>query len=316
MTSPGIGASSIMGVALETAAASGTYVAPQKFFPYLSETLQYMQDTNYRRPIRNTSGLVGALPGNSHVEGDVVLEATSDVVPYFLYGSRCTIVKTGTAPYTYVATPSSAAIPPGRTLSITVVRNGVVFGYVGCIVGQMQFEVQDGVLQFTASIVGAGEAVQSAPTATWPTSIPYGAGKYSLQIPTATQIFDTDTFNFTSNDNATPQYRMISSGTAATFVAFGESDGSITLARDFVSRTEYDAFKALTAKSITLLVSNGASDQITILAPVSITDTYEVDISAQGDVVRASITYQLAIDSTGKHYQITVITATENITPA
>jgi hypothetical protein len=310
MSSPGIGASGIVGVAIE--AVVGTYLAPTKFIPIMSESLTRPQATTYRRPIRNTSGLVGALPGNSHVEGDVQFEVTSDTIIYFLRAMRCTMAKTGTGPYTYVFTPSSAAVA-GKTLSITVVRNGIVFGYVGCVVGQLTLEVTDGELMATASVVGLDEAEQTLPTPTWPTTVPYGAGTYSLQIPTASQIFDTDTFSFQVNDNADAQYR-IDTTTAANYILFGESEGTLTVARDFLDRTEYDAFKALTSKSITLLASNGASDRVTILAPVAIVDTYEVGLSAQGDEVRASIAYQLAIDGTGKHYSITVLCLTESIT--
>lgn len=315
MTSPGIGASGVMGVALEDTA--GTYVAPTKFIPYLSETLQYQQATQWRRPIRNTPGLVGAISGNAQVTGDIVIESLADVLPYFLLASRCTCVKTdtaGVAPFTYAFTPSANAIP-AKTLSITVVRNGVVFGYVGCVVTDIKLDVSDGILQLTASIIATNEASEAAVTGmTWPTSTPFGSGSYNLQIPTATQVFDTDTFSFESNDNGAVQFRLKDS-LGAQFVSFGESDATINVARDFTSRTEYDAFKTLTKKSITLEASHGAvdDDSITIVAPVSIVDTYEVAISSQGDLVRASIAYQCAIDATGKHYSITVVTS-EDIT--
>lgn len=309
MTSPGIGASGIIGVAFETVV--GTYVAPVKFVPVLSESLQYQQDTIWRRPIRATSGLVGAVGGDSHTEGDIEAEVTTDTVIYFLRGMRTSLNKTGTGPFVYTFIPTSAAVA-GKTLSITVVRNGVTYGYTGCTVSQLSLEVQNQELIATMSIVGLNETTQSLPTATWPTSVPFGANAYSLQIPTASQIFDTDTLQFQVNDNGEAQYR-ISTTSAPQFVSFGESEGTLTIARDFLNRTEYDAFKALTAKSITFTASNGANDSISILCPVSIVDTYEVDLSGQGDLVRASITYQLAIDGTGKHYQITVNTLTENI---
>lgn len=315
MTSPGIGASGVLGIALE--AVSGTYVAPTKFVPFLSESLQYQQATGWRRPIRNTPGLVGAISGNAQVTGDVVIESLADVLPYFLMASRCTVEKTGAAaPFTYDFTPSPNAIPT-KTLSITLVRNGVVFGYTGCTVTDIKMDVSDGILQFTASIIATNEESQAAVTGiTWPTSEPFGSGSYNLQIPTASQVFDTDTFSFESNDNGTVQFRLKDT-LGAQFVSFGESDASISVARDFVDRTEYDAFKTLTEKSITLEATHGAvdTDVISITAPVAIVDTYEVAIGSQGDLVRASITYQCAIDSTGKHYAIS-ITTDEDVTVA
>jgi hypothetical protein len=301
-----------MGVALETT--SGTYLAPVKFVPIMSETLSRPQDSVWRRPIRNASGVVGALPGNFHTEGDVQFEVTSDTLIYFLRAARTTMTKTGTGPYTYVFTPSSAAIP-GKTMSLTIIRNGIVFGYTGCVVSSLTLEVQDGELVCTASMLGVDEATQSTPgTITWPTIPPYGAGTYSLQIPTATQVFDTDTFSLEINDNGEPQYR-IDNNAASNFIAYGESDASLTIARDFLTRAEYDAFKTLTAKTITLSATNNViNDSVTILAPVAIVDTYEVNLSAVGDLVRASITYQLVLDGTGKHYSITVLSLAETIT--
>jgi hypothetical protein len=310
VTTPGIGASGIMGVALEVT--SGTYLAPTKFVPFTAESLQWQQDTNWRRPIRNTPGLVGASPGNGHVEGDISIEALSDVLPYFLMATRATVAKTGAAPYTYTATPSAIAVPQ-KTLSITIVRNGVTFGYTGVTIGDWHLTIDNSTLMFTCSALGTAEASQSTPTGiVWPTSVPFGAGNYTYQIPTATQVFDADTFDFESNDNPTVQFRL-KNALGAQFVSFGESEATIKTDRDFTSRAEYDAWKTLTAKSITFVASKGASESITITAPVAVVDTYEVAIGGQGDLVRASITYQCAIDGTGKHYQVIVVTPTENV---
>lgn len=313
MTSPGIGAASVMGIAFE--ATPGTYVAPTKFFPFLSETLKYIQGNDYRRPIRATAAIIGAIAGDSHVEGDITMEVLSDVLPYFLYASRATVVKSGTGPYVYVATPNANAIASsGRTLSVTLVRNGVVFAYTGCVVSQHQHSVQGGILQVQYSIVGIDEAVQSAPTATWPVSSPFGAGQYSLQIPTASQVFDSDSFEFTVNDNATPQYRLRSAGRQPGFINWGESEATLKVDRDFTSRTDYDAFKALTSQTVTMLASKGASESVAYLMPVGFKDTFETVIGGEGDLVRSTINYQAAIDGTGKHYLITVTTPTESIT--
>lgn len=294
---------------INTASNPGVYVAPTKFIPYLSESLKFTQQTNWRRPIRNTPGLVGASPGFSNAEGDLSIEALTDCIIYFLSASRCTYTKVVAAQNTYVFTPSAVAVP-ARTLSITIIRNGVVYGYVGCTVGSFKFEVNNAVLQFSPTIVSTNETVQSAPTATWPTTVPFGAGQYNLQIPTSTQIFDSDGFTFESNDNGAAQFRLISANTGAQFVSFGESEASISITRDFFNRAEYDAFKVLTAKSITLTATHSAPvESIALVSPTSIVDTYEVNIGGQGDLVRASVTYQCAIDGTGKHYQITVVTA-------
>lgn len=310
---PAIGASSILGIALE--ATPGTFVPPTKFVPYESESMKYQQDTQWRRPIRNTPGLLGAVAGNVHTEGEIQLEALHDIVPYFLMASRCTFTKTGTsAPYTYVFTPSPTAVPL-KTMSIAIKRNNEVFGYSGCVVSSFTISIDNGTLKFQANMVGQDEATTAALTAVWPTSVPYGAGAYSFQIPTATQVFDTDSYELQVEDNADPQYRLKNNGRGAQFVKFGENAVTLKVERDFEARTDYDAYKALTAQAITLLAQNPSdtSNSIQIDLPVAIKDTYEVNVGGVADLVRASIQYQGAIDATGKAYTITVKTS-ENIT--
>lgn len=298
---------------VNTASNPNVYAAPVKFVPYLNEALAYSQDTTWRRPIRNTPGLVGAVAGDSSGAGDITIEATSDIVPYFLYAARTTVVKTGTGPYTYTATPSPVAIPQ-RTMSITILRNNATFGYTGCTVGGFKFAINKGQLEFTATILARDEASAAAMTGiVWPTTLPYGAGTYNIQIPTASQVFDTDNFEFASDDNATPQFRLKNTGRGAQFVSFGESAATMKVDRDFDGRVDYDAYKALTAQSITLVASQGAGDSITLLMPASIKDSYVVNIGGQGDLVRASVTYQAAVGGAGNHYLVTVITPTENI---
>jgi tail tube protein len=296
---------------VNTAANPNTYVAPTKFFPIRNESLMYQQATVFRRPIRKSADIIGAVAGNVHVEGDIEMEALEDVVAHFLYATRSSIVKTGTSNYTYVATPTPNAVPV-RTLSITVERNGIVFGYVGCVVGSFKFGIDEGLLTFTVSIVGSDEATQSLPVPTFSTTVPFGAGQYNVQIPTASQVFDVDTFEWTCEDNAEPQFRLKDTGRGAQFIKFGERNLGITCERDFLDKTDYDAFKALTSQTLTIAASKGANNSITLLTPVSFKDTYELGLSGQGDLIRASIAYQVAIDGSGNSYTITVKTQ-ENV---
>jgi hypothetical protein len=266
----------------------------------------------WRRPIRKSADIIGAVAGDAHIEGDIEMEALEDVVIYFLYASRTSIAKSGSTNYQYIVTPTPAALPQ-RTLSITVERNtGVVFGYVGCVVSQYKFTISDGLLMFSASIVGRDEASQSTPVPTFTTTVPFGAGQYSVEIPTATQVFDADTFEWTCNDNAEPQYRLKNTGRGAQFIKYGERNMGLTCERDFDTRADYDAFKALTSQTITITASKGANNSISLLNAVGIKDTYEVGLSGQGDLVRANIAYQFPIDGSGNSYQITLKTQ-ENV---
>lgn len=300
-----IGASGYVGIAKETT--SGTYQAPTKFFPIRSESLAWTQDTNYRRVIRGTVDPIGAIAGNGNTEGDLELELLSDVLPYMLQAARGTITKTGAAaPFTYDFAPSHAATPDD-TLSITVVRGGVAFGYVGQVVASMSFGVDNDMATVTFSMLGTAEesvAVPGAPVYAGDT--PYGAGKWNIQIPTTTQVFDADGFSFEVDDSGEPQNRLKSS-LGAQFVAYGERSTTLSLDRDFENRTEYDAFKNLTSKSITVKVENSASDSVEVVMPVSVIDSYDLGLSGVGDLVRASLSY-MGMHDAGGAYGITVVT--------
>ena len=291
-----------------TAATPGVYAVPTKFFPFMSESLASVQETIFRRPIRQNADVIGAVPGNFHVEGDIDIEALEDVIVYFIYSSRTTFLKTGTSPnFTYTITPTSAGIP-NKTLSLTMVRNGIVFGFTGMVTSSFVFSIEEGLLKLSISLLGRDEAVASLPTATWPTTTPFGAGQYSVEIPTATPVTDTDSFEFSVEDNAEAQFRLKTPGRGAQFIKYGERTSTLSLERDFDSRADFDAFKAITAQSITLTATKGANNSISMLAPVAIKDTYEIANSGQGDLVRASISYQNVIDGTGKSWQIVVKT--------
>src|SRR3954451_20985768 len=107
---PGIGAGGFVGVAHETV--SGTYTAPAEFIPVMSESVGYVQDTIWRRPIRQSADVIGAVAGNARVEGDISMEAFENYVAYFMHIARAGVTKTGTASpgFTYVFKGNSNAI--------------------------------------------------------------------------------------------------------------------------------------------------------------------------------------------------------------
>lgn len=303
-----------------TALASGVYTAPTKYFPITSESLKYVQTTQWRRPIRQSVDNIGGVPGDVHVEGDIVIEGLTDAMVYFHRAARTTVNKTGpvSGKYTYVFTPTAAATP-GRTISITVVRNGVVFGYVGCVMGTAKFAITNGMLTATYTMMGQDETVQAMPTPSWTTNQlqPFGAGEYDVEIPTGSQIFDTDTFDFTSTDNATPNYRMRNTGRGAQFISFKERTVTMSLTRDFQDRTDYDAFKALTAQGIRVKAQKAVTAEIFQLDLIAaVKDTYEPsNLSNQGDLLLSKIAYQGTLDpASGNAFTVTIVTA-ENMTP-
>lgn len=295
---------------LNTALSPGVYVAPTTFIPLRSpESLHMVEDTVYRRTIRNTADFTGATLGNEHPEGNINIEAAEDDVVYFLHASRCTVAKTGSAPnFTYTYTPVSNALPPNKTLSITIVRNGQVFGYTGCVVGGFKFGIDGGLSTFEATVVARNEAVQSLPTDTWTASAPFGMGQYSVEFPTGSPVLDTDTFEFSVDDTPSAEFRLKSTSRGADFIRFGERTSKLQVGRDFITRADYDNFRAQVSASVTLSMSKGLNNSISVLMPVAIPTEYPVNLSGQGDLIRATIPYNLMANASGWAYQVTVKT--------
>jgi Phage tail tube protein len=299
----GLGAAGVVGIAREVT--QGTYVAPAKFFPVRSESLQWQQGTNWRSVIRGTVDPIGAVAGDGHVEGDIDMELLHDVAPWFLGVARADNTKTGTTDLVYEFVGSHGATP-ADTLSITVVRNGVVFAYTGCCVGSQSYTTDNAQAVATYGLVGRAEATQSAPTETYTDDGPFGAGTYTIEVPTAAQVFDIDQFNLQINDNATPQMRLQDS-LGARFISYGERETTLSVDRDFENKTEYGQFKALTSKSVTIHIESSATRYVEFIVPAAIIDTYDVAIGNVGELVRASVAYRGVHDATlESSYQINV----------
>jgi hypothetical protein len=317
MAGLGTHAQGYVGVAFETT--YGVYAAPTRFFPIKSESLSETFENQRRRVIRGTADTLGTIPGWSRVEGDLEMELIEDVLPYFLFVSRNNVVKTGAGGnYVYTTTPthwgSSASLPAGKKgLSITIVKNGEVFGFVGCIVGGMSITTDAGIPSVTFTLVGAGEATQSLPTPSFVLSdTPLGAGLYSFEIPTASQVFDVENFTFNANDNPEPQNRLMNTRFAR-WMKFGERDVTLELNRDFVDRSEWDIYKALTSRSVTIAMTRNANRGVTITLPSATPDTADIDgLSDQGAATMQSLTYAANYDPvTGKSYEIVCKSGTD-----
>lgn len=308
----GIGASGVIGVAFEPTL--GTYTAPTKFFPIKSETLMFNQGVTPRRVIRGVAGPLGFVKGNGIVEGEISMEVLPDVLPWFLFASRCTVVQTGVGPWVYTAKGNNSGSPTAaRSLSITIVRNGIVFGYTGCIIGASTYSIEDGILSVVHKVLGMEEAVQTAPTATYnAASVPFGMGTYSLEIDDVV-VADIGNVSISIEDNATPEYRL-AGGTGADVVHFGENTTKITMDRDFITRAQYDKYRALTAEKFELTNTLGG-EIVKFTIPVGVMTTYAISLSSVGDLVLAKTEFEGGYHAaTGSNWEIAVTSTTENIT--
>lgn len=308
----GIGGGGIVGLAPE--ATPNTYVAPTKFFPITSESLNYTEAHYLRRSIRQNVDVYGVIQGPVNTAGDMEFEATEDVIPYFLNASRLTVVKTGTTNFTYTCTPNANATA-SKTLSLTIVRNSAVFAFTGCTVGSWSLSTNDGILMMRVSIVGSDESTQTAPTPTFAQIAPFATGQYTFSIPQGTPITDVDAFEFTAEDNAEPQFRLKSTGRGAQYIKFGERNARLSFDRDFPDKTEFADFKATTATTVRILASKGANNSVQIDLPQAVRDVYNVQLGAQGDLIRAHEEMQAVFDNTAGYPFLVTVKNQENFTP-
>jgi hypothetical protein len=308
----GIGASGVIGIAFETTA--GTYTAPTKFFPIRSENLMFKQNVNPRRVIRGIAAPLGFTKGDGIVEGDISMEVLSDVLPYFLYSSRATIVKTGAGPWVYTAKGNNSGFATtGRTMSITVVRNGAIFGYTGCMVGNSKYSIEDGVLSVTHKIMGQEEATQANPSAVYTgATTPFGMGTYVLTVNAVTDQ-NIGGITIDIEDNISAEYRL-NTTTGADVIHWGENTTKFSMDRDFLDKTSYASYRATTPEAYVITCTNGG-EIVAYTIPVGTMTMYEVSLSSVGDLVAAKVEAEGAYDATlGAPWQIAVTSTTANIT--
>lgn len=329
----GIGASGYLAWCLETV--NGTYLPPNTggtvFIPILEETLAYTEDRYFSPQLRQQAIVSDVKQGYYHVEGNIKLEVDPAFLPYILHCSRHTIAKSGAGPYTYTYTPSTAGSTSTaasgnvqRTASISVIRNGVGFGYGGCTVSQYEFSIDGGILMLSLDIIGLSEATPGAlGTPTWSAPNLYGADSSSIYVAASSTTpswgsaaVDFDGYTFRANHNAEPQNRIVQARSAG-FVKFGETEVSLETSLDFVDKTEYNNFVATTAKAIGLRSLHptpgttlaASTDGVEIIAYRSVYEAYTVNLPGMGELVKADVTARPIAIASGDAYSIGVKSA-------
>jgi len=302
-----VGGQGVLGVAIE--AVQGTWLTPAKFIPILSESLEFVEDKVMRKPIIGVNDPFAAKQGFTHIEGDIVFELTADTLIYFLYAMNMSIVKSGSGTYTYTCTPSTYSTP-NKTLSITVVRNDVVFGYAGCIVSSLEVTMQDNIMVGTMTIMGMTETSQTEPTPTWPTTDVAGPGIVDIKFG-GTSRTDCDSFSISIDDGAEPFYPIRTGGIrSAKEIRFGEREVTLSFDLDFENNTDYTAFKAQTQPAVIVQATIAADNDIKFDFKKCTWMNYAPVLSAVGDIVRATgVELRPVYDSvTSKVAEITVKT--------
>jgi hypothetical protein len=329
----GLSGSGWLGFAFETT--KGTYVAPTIWIPILSESLQYTEERYFSPQIRQQVMVSDVKQGFYHVAGDIEWEVDPAFLPYLMYCTRHTIVKSGAGPYEYKYTPSTAGssstgagATTAKTASIVIARNGEFFSYSGCVLAGYTFAVDtsDGILKMTANILGEKEADQAGPfTPSWAAPNLLGAAAHQVYVaasatsPTfGAASTDFNGFTFSAEHGAEPQNRIINTRAAA-YVSYGETVANVETELDFIDRTEYDNFVATTTKAIKLESANGGATYsagtsgVKIQANRAVYETYDLGLSGLGDLIMAGVTMRSIGIAGGDAYEIHVKSAA-NIT--
>jgi hypothetical protein len=332
----GLGGGGALAVALE--ATMGTYVQPTTagtvWVPILNESLAYTEDKYYSAQIRQETMVSEVKRSYYHVEGDIELEVDPKFIPYFLYAGRHTIAKTGaTAPFTYRYVPSSsgsaftgAGASTPKTLSITVIRNGIGFGYAGCAVNSFEFRIEDGVLVATLGILGLTEEepTPSLGTPAWTAADLFGADAHSIYTAAAavaptfgtTPLVNFNGFSFGVDFNGEAQNR-IRPDRGASYISFGETEANYDTELDFEDRDDYNNFRDSNTRAISLeSIEGGATFALAprafrIDANRSVFDSYEVGLGGMDELIMASVTGKVLGLAGGSGYAIEVKSAAD-----
>jgi hypothetical protein len=333
----GLGAGGYLALTFE--ASPGTYLPPSTagtvFIPILSESLVYTEDKYVSQAIRQQTIANAAKQSYYHAEGNITYEVDTRFEPYFLYISRMTPTKSGAGPYTYTFTPAGTGSAPlagdtvtgatnRRTASLTVIRNGVGFGYAGCVVGNHAYSIEDGVMRHSMDVFGLSETTPGAlGSPTWVAPNLLGADAHNVFVDTAgtapafaSPSTNFNGFTFNINDNPAAQNR-ISQQRSAQYVSYGFTDLTIDTELDFLSKTEYDNFKAVTLRAIRLeSVSGGGSyaaatdNAIQLTAYNTFYETYGVSLGSAPDLIMATTTMRGLAIAGGNAYQVALKSAT------
>lgn len=306
----GFGGAGWLAITLETVV--GTYLPPSTvgtiWVPILSEDLRYREDKYFSPQIRQKAIVSDAQQSFYHVEGDVRLEVDPLNWPYWMHIARHNIAKVTGPPIEYTYTDGSqgsqstaASGNVMRTASITVVRNGIGFGYGGCSVGSVEMTVDNGVLMATLSIFGLSEATPvGLGTPTWVDPHLFGAAAHSVYVaasgttPTFTTA-DTNFNGFTFRANFNPEARNnLTPSRAATYIRFGETEVTYTTDLDFVDKTEYDNMKNNTHRAVKFESLRGgatyalATEAISLVLNNTVYNEYPVSLAGMSDLVIAT----------------------------
>lgn len=258
-----------MGLAAEST--YGTFVAPTRWFEFVSESLTLERERIESSGIRAGRRVLHRwAPGVQRVTGDVQLELAAQGFGIIWQHIMGTNVTTGSGPYTHTSSPGDLA---GKSLSIQIGRpdiGGVVrpFSYLGCKVATASLECNvNEYAMLTLGIYGAHEdTAQTLGTASYPATLSpfvYSHGSVTL----AAAGFDVKAATLSiDNGLATDRHFIRTTTPERPKEPLEANRREITgeLTADFTDLTAYNRFVNGTEAALVLTFNAGASATLTI----------------------------------------------------
>lgn len=322
----GLSGAGYLALTIETT--KGTYLPPTTsgtiFVPIISESFKYVESRYFSPQIRQSVTISDVKQGYYHIEGDIELEVDVAFLPYFMYITRHT-PSLASGVYTFVpsqagATSTGSGASAAKTASITIVRNGIGFGYAGCVLGSFTFIIDAGILKLRGTLIGESDNTPGGlGTPTWAAPSLFGADASAIYtdasgtapaFASAAEV-DWNGFEFTANHNAEAQNRIVRARSAS-YVKYGETEITMQTQLDFINKTEYNNFVATTQKAFRLESLNGgvsfaaATEAVQIDVNRGVYETYDLGLSGLGDTVMAGVTARGIGIAGGSQYRIKV----------
>jgi hypothetical protein len=329
----GLGGAGWLAITLETT--MGTYLPPTTagtlWVPILDESFIYTETKYFSPQIRQQTIVSDSEQSFYHIEGDIHMEVDPSFMAHFLYCSRHNIAKdtvTHSPQIVYKFTPgqqgsasTAASGAVARSASITIVRNGVGFGYAGCVMGGYIFTINNGVLECTLNGFGLSETTPGAlGTPAWIAPSLFGAAAHAVYVDVASIApafaaadLNFNGYTFTNTFNAAAQNRLTPSR-AATYISYGETDATYSTELDFTSKTEYTNMVNNAARSVRFESLKGGATWATATSGFrisinnSVYNTYTVNLSGMADLIMATVEGRAIGIAGGDAYSIEVLT--------
>jgi Phage tail tube protein len=305
-----VGALGVLGGAKETT--WGTGVPPTFYIPFSSESFTDGPETMQELQIR---GILDADPmykGMQMVAGSFGGVAYPSILGHLLRAALGVPVTSGAGPYTHTFTPIQVAFATNNALpaySWTVNRDsGQILRYEGMVCNKLGLKFsQNGILTYDSSWIGKDASVQTAPTVTLPTDVPFQLTASVLRNSISFPELQDLSLEITNTIEAV---KTINNSDKINRVAWsGKRTLTMSMTADFASLQLYNDFKAFATVPWAFGFNQGGN-VLNIAVPAGLIKTPGAQIGGDGRITLSASLDAMYDTATSR---VTTITLTNAI---